>query len=180
VTGDVIKGYNRDTAWLATGVLGAVVLAALMLAVEERQPKATEAERDLLLTANPANVASVIAKSSNANGQISLGQASSVDHGLTENSQQEIPSSQTEPVVSTVLALTPETNRDGGRAIGPKIRNVSDRSSAASRNIDVKRRLIELWHQSLATSEKPRNWTAFSHLNRGESKKAAYTAETSN
>ena len=42
VTGDVIKGYNRDTAWLATGVLGAVVLAALMLAVEERQPKATQ------------------------------------------------------------------------------------------------------------------------------------------
>ena len=151
-TSDTISKFNRDTVWLATGVLGTLVFAALMIAVQECQRKATEAERDLLLTANPANVASVIAKSSNANGQISLGQASSVDHGLTENSQQEIPSSQTEPVVSTVLALTAETNRDGGRAIGPKIRNVSDRSSAASRNIDVKRRLIELWHQSLATS----------------------------
>ena len=65
MTGDVIKGYNRDTAWLATGVLGAVVLAALMLAVEERQPKATRAERDLLPNANSATVESVVAKSSN-------------------------------------------------------------------------------------------------------------------
>ena len=56
MTGDVIKGYNRDIVWLATGVLGAVVLAALMLAVEERQPKATQAERDLLPHANSATL----------------------------------------------------------------------------------------------------------------------------
>jgi hypothetical protein len=56
VTGDVIKGYNRDIAWLATGVLGAVVLAGLTLAVEERQPKAPQAERDLLPNANPATL----------------------------------------------------------------------------------------------------------------------------
>ena len=62
MTGDVIKGYNRDTAWLATGVLGAVVLAALMLAVEERRPKATQAERDLLPNANSATVESVVAR----------------------------------------------------------------------------------------------------------------------
>jgi hypothetical protein len=37
--------------------------------------------------------------------------------------------------------------------------------------------LIELWHQSLARSKKSRDWTAFSNLNRGVSKKAAYTAE---
>jgi hypothetical protein len=43
---------------------------------------------------------------------------------------------------------------------------------------DVKRRLIELWHESLAKSAKSRSWTAFSNLNRGASKKAAYTAET--
>ncbi len=83
MTGDVIKGYNRDTAWLATGVLGAVVLAALMLAVEERQPKATQAERDLLRNANPATVASVVAKSSNSNGKMTAGTGSSLDHAFT-------------------------------------------------------------------------------------------------
>ena len=91
MTGDVIKGYNRDTAWLATGVLGAVVLAALMLAVEERQPKARQAERDLLLTANPATVASMIAQSSNSNGKMTSGSGSSIDPTFTEPPPQEIP-----------------------------------------------------------------------------------------
>jgi len=42
----------------------------------------------------------------------------------------------------------------------------------------VKRRLIELWHQSLVKSEKSPNWTSFSKLNNGLKKKAAYTAGT--
>jgi hypothetical protein len=32
VTRDTISKFNRDTVWLATGVLGTVVFAALMLA----------------------------------------------------------------------------------------------------------------------------------------------------
>jgi hypothetical protein len=115
-----------------------VIFAAVMVAVQECQRKATEAERDLLLNANPATVASLVAK--------------------------------TEPAPSTpVLASTPETNRndaqanpdagplarrqDSARAIGPKARNASNRSSVASRSGDVKRRLLELWHQSLPKGE---------------------------
>jgi hypothetical protein len=193
-TSGMIRRFNRDTVWLATGVLGAVIFAALMVAVQECQRKATEAERDLLLNANPGTVASVVAKSSNSNGEMTPGQGSSVDHAFTENPLQEIPSSQTEPAASTpVLALTPENRsdaqanpdagplanrQDSARAIGSKARNASNRSSVASRTVDVKRRLIELWHQSLAKSEKSRSWTAFSNLNRGERKKAAYTTET--
>jgi hypothetical protein len=161
VTGDVIKGYNRDTAWLATGVLGAVVLAALMLAVEERQPKATQAERDLLPNANSATVESVVAKSSNVNGEMTPRAGSGADPEFTEAPVQENPSSQRESAASTpsaVLALTPEMNRnahrqDSGRVRGPKTRNGRNRSSAAFRSVDVKKRLIELWHQSLAKSE---------------------------
>jgi hypothetical protein len=137
-TSGMIRRFNRDTVWLATGVLGTVIFAAVMVAVQECQRKATEAERDLLLNANPATVASLVAK--------------------------------TEPAPSTpVLASTPETNRndaqanpdagplarrqDSARAIGPKARNASNRSSVASRSGDVKRRLLELWHQSLAKGE---------------------------
>jgi hypothetical protein len=180
---------------LAAGVLGTVIFAALMIAVRERQLKATQAERDLFLNANPATVASVVAKSSNANGEMTPGPGSSVDHAFTETPPQEIPSSQMEPAASTpVLASTPEVNRkdpqtnpdagplanrqDSARAIGPKAHNPSNRSSVAFRYVGVKRRLIELWHQSLAKSEKSRSWTAFSNLNRGARKKAAYTAET--
>jgi hypothetical protein len=162
VTSDTISRFNRDTVWLATGVLGTVIFAALVLAVQEHQPNAAQVERDLLLNANPPTVASVVAK--------------------------------TEPAASTpVLASTPEVNRndpqtnpdagllarrqDSARAIGPKARNPSNRSSVAFRYVGAKKRLIELWHESLARSEKSRSWTAFSNLTSGAKKKAAYTAE---
>ena len=172
MTDDVIRSFNRDTAWLATGVLGALVLAVLMLAVQEYQPKARQAEREFLLKANPAAVATLIAESSNSKGE-------------TYTPLHEIPSGQTEPAVSTPIsapASTPQKNRyaprqDSAQAPAPKTRNVRNRSSLESRFIGVKRRLIELWHQSLAKSE-TRSWTAFSKLNSGVKKKTAYTAAT--
>ena len=112
-TDDVIRRFDRNTTWLATGLLGAVIFAALLLAVQEHQPKATQAERDLLPNANPATVASGIAKSSNSNGKMSPGQGSSVDRAFTETPLQEIPSSQVEPAASTpILASTPENRSD--------------------------------------------------------------------
>ena len=104
-TSGMIRRFNRDTVWLATGVLGTVIFAALMVAIQECQRKATEAERDPSLNANPATVASVVAKSSNSNGKMTLGQGSRFDDAFTETPLQEIPSSQTEPAASTpVLA----------------------------------------------------------------------------
>jgi hypothetical protein len=43
--------------------------------------------------------------------------------------------------------------------------------------VDVKMRLIALWHQSLQR-EKSRGWTAFSNSNKWERRKVGYTAET--
>jgi hypothetical protein len=132
----MISRFNRDTVWLATGVLGTVIFAAVMVAVQECQRKATEAERDLLLNANPATVASVVANTSNADSKMTPVPGSSVDHAFIETPPQEIPSSQTESAASTpVLALTPENRndaqanpdagpladrQDSARAIGPK------------------------------------------------------------
>jgi hypothetical protein len=185
VTSAVIRSYNRDTAWLATGVLAAVALAALLLGVGERQPKATQAERDLLTNANAATVESAFAKSSNSNDKITSG-SSSVDYAFTKTPRQEIPSSQMEPAASTQTfapAFTSQKNRDAPpqdftQAPAPKTRNVRNRSYVASRFIDVKRRLIQLWHQSLAPDQKPQSWTALSNLIRGVRRKAASTSET--
>ena len=115
---------------------------------------------------------------------------------FNKTSPQDDHSSQTEPVGTAptpVLAFAPEINRDDRqansgsgtlahlqdsvRARGPKTHNSRNRSSAAFGSGDVKRRLIELWHQSLAKSEKTRGWTAFSNLTSGAKKKAAYTTE---
>jgi hypothetical protein len=201
-TNDVIRRFNRDADWLAALVLGAVVSAALMLAVlvQDRHPKAVDltekavqAGGDLLLNANSAMVFQDVGlKGKKYTGEITSGQASSADHPLTEISPKENPSSQMEAAASVptpVLAITSELNhinaqtnrsasspviwQDSAPVIRPKIHIVRNRSSVAFRYGDVKRRLIELWHQSLANSEKSRSWTAFSNLNSGAKKNPA-------
>jgi hypothetical protein len=202
VTSDTIRGFNRDTARLSAGVLGAVVFAALVLASQEYHPtKASPSEEQAgsgrLLNLNFVARENVVATSSN--DKMASGEGSGIDHAGNEKSLHDDNSLQIKPggtAPAPVLAFTPAINRDDtqaktgsgtpaqrqdcARAIEPKARNVSNRSSVVSRSIDVKRRLIQLWHQSLAITEKSRSWTAFSNLNRGVSKKAAYTAETSN
>jgi hypothetical protein len=168
------------------GLLGTLVFAALALAFQESQRKARQAESDFFPNANLATVGSAIAKSSNSNGKLTPEPESSVEHASTETSLWEIPSSRVEPAASpptSVLAATPAINRNAHRQYPPRVRepktrNLRNRSSGEFGSVDVKRRLIELWHQSLARSTKSRDWTAFSNLNRVESKKAAYTAET--
>jgi len=178
---DTISKFNRDTVWLATGLLGTVFFAALVLAFQEWQPKATQAESSFLLNANPAKAQSVLASSS-SNGKMAPGRGNGDDHAFTETSLLEIPSSETESAAPT--PARPEINHNAprqepARERRPKTRNVKNRSSVGYGTADVKRRLIELWHESLARSGKSRSWTAFSNLNSGASKKAAYTAETS-
>jgi hypothetical protein len=189
VTSDILRRFDRDTVWLATGVLGTVVVAALVLAVQECHPRKinptegkVQAESDLSLNANPATVGSVVVKSSD--GKTSPGQGSSFDHA-TETSPQDTPSSQIEaarPTPSPFLAFTPEIYRndaeanpgsgtlahrqDSARVTGPKIHNLRNRSSVPFRYVDVKRLLIELWHQSLARAARSRRWTAISNLQR--------------
>ena len=186
MTRDTISKFNRDTVWLAMGVLGTMVFAALVLAVEEWRPDASKTERGLLLNANPAAAGSVVAKSSKSDSKMTPGQGSSDEQAFTETPLPEIPSSQTKPAASTpapILAFAPGINRNapGPRNApvkGPRNHNLRNTSFVAFGDVDVKRRLIQLWHQSLARNGKSRTWTAFSNLNRGARKKAAYTAET--
>ena len=57
----VIKRFNRNTTWVATGLLGSVIFAALMVALQERHPEADDLTEepgktrgDLSLNADPA------------------------------------------------------------------------------------------------------------------------------
>lgn len=205
-TNDVIRMFDRDTKWLATRVLAAMVFAALVSAVlvQERQPKAadrTEEARqirgDLLL--NATALSKVVGLNGKSAGNITSGQATStsVDHGFTVLSPQENRSSRMEtaaPTQTPVEALTPEKIhllvqanasswsptlwQESRRVIGLKVPRARSRSSVRLRFVDVKRRLIALWHQSLARSESSRTWTAFSNSNKGERRKVVYTAET--
>ena len=199
MTSDVIKGFNRDTACLATGVLGAIIFAALVLAVQEHNPtkvnpteEAVQAGSDRLPNANFATLGSVVAMSSN--DKMASGEGNGVDHAFNKTSPEYDSFSHTERAGSAptpVFAFAPEINRDdtpgnsgSGTLVhrqdssgvrGLKVRKEKNRSSPSFGTVEVKRRLIELWHQSLARGEKSRNWTAFSKLNNGLKKKAAYT-----
>ena len=202
-TSDMIRRFNRDTRWVAAAVLGVVIFAAVVLAVQvqERRHKrhdptqeARQVESDLSLNPNPATRFTGVALNGNGSvARITSGQTCSPAYP-PEIYPKAIPSGPTEAAASSpapVLPSTPEINhfnaqtktsfswspvsgQDSVRVIRPKIRKVRDRSS---RYVGVKRRLIELWHESLAKSEKSRSWTAFSNLDRGTRKKAAYTAK---
>ena len=190
VTKDVIRLFDRDTRWLATRVLGAMVFAALVFAVlvQEPHPNAaglTEEARqtggNLLLNSNPAALSEVVGSNEKSTDEITSGQGTSVDHGFTAVSPQENPFPRMETAASTqtsVDAPTPDKDhpdvqanasswspahrQDPGHEIRPKIHVLRSRSSARLKFADVKTRLIALWHQSLARSEKSRTWTGFS------------------
>jgi hypothetical protein len=66
---------------------------------------------------------------------------------------------------------------DFARVIRSKIHNIRHRSPARLRFVDVKMRLIALWHQSLARSQRPRSWTGFWNSNEGEGRKLAASPE---
>ena len=120
MTSDKIRGFNRDTWWLATGVLGAVIFAALVLAVQEYHPtevnpseEAVQAGRDLLLNVRVVTAGRVVAKSSN--GDTGSGEGSGTDHAIDQISPLDGPSSQIEAAqtATTPVLASPPVNRNG-------------------------------------------------------------------
>ena len=148
------------------------------MALQERHAKAddlTEEARqaivDPLLNANPAAISDIVGSNEKSTAAIASGQVTSVGRGLI--SEIKHPDTQ-----ENATSWSPAHRQDRGRVIGLKVPRARSRSSGRLRFVDVKERLIALWHQSLAQSEKSRTWTAFSNSNKGERMKVGYTAET--
>ena len=161
-----MRAFNRNTIWVSTGLLGTVIFAALVLAVQERHPmapnvgeEARQTSGELLLNASPAALSEVVGSSGKSTDEITSGQATSSDDGFT-------PEINHPEVQANVSSSSPAQRQDSARVIRPKIPNVRHRSSMQSRFVDVKMRLLALWHQSLARSEKSRTWTLFSNSNK--------------
>jgi len=121
-------------------------------------------------------------KEEQSSRQLVLEYSRTADSG---DNAREFPRIQIPDVTQTpVPALTSEISRPNGQAnaspeppihghdlarvITPKIHKKRHRSAARLRFVDVKTRLIELWHQSLAQSQQSRNRTVFSKSNKGE------------
>jgi hypothetical protein len=175
---DVIKRLDRDTMWVATGLLGAVIFAALVLALLECHPKADDLAKEasqtsgsLLLNANPTTPSNVVGSIEKSTGEIASGQATSVDRGLT-------PEISHHNGQANATSWSPAHGPDSAQVIRSKIPTVRYRTFVRHRIVDVKMRLIALWHQSLMPSEKSRGWTLFSNSNKWRRKKISYTAAT--
>jgi hypothetical protein len=95
-------------------------------------------------------------------GEIATRQGTSLDSGLTPGiSQPNGPANAT--------SWSP-TERSASAVIRSNIGHVRHRSAVRHRIIDVKMRLIALWHQSLARTEKSPNWL-YSDSHEGQTKK---------
>jgi hypothetical protein len=85
-----IARLNRNTTWVATGLLSSVIFAAVMVAVRDPHPETDDVKNvpqqfksDLLPNANPAADFSVAGSTEKSAGEITSGQATSVDFGFT-------------------------------------------------------------------------------------------------
>ena len=143
-TYEVIRRLNRDTTLVATGLLGAVIFAALVLALLEYHPKADDLTMEAsqttgsgLLNANPSALGNVAGSNGQSTTEITSQQAMSVDHEF-------IPEIKHPDVQANATSRSAANRPDSARVIRPKIPDVKYRSTVRPRYVDVKTRLIAL------------------------------------
>ena len=173
----IIKRFNGSTTWVGTGLLAPVIFAAVMVALQERHAKTDDRTKEesqttgvLLQNADSSAISDVVGSDNKSSGEITSGQATSVDRGLT-------PEINHPDVQANTSSWSPAHSQVPARAILPKISNVRHRLSVRPRIDDVKMRLIALWHRSLARPERSRTWAVYSNSNKVEKKKVVYTPQ---
>jgi len=175
---DVLRRFNRDTAFLVVWILGGLIFATLVFAVlipdphqrmTDLQRRAIYAESVPSPAANAATLVEVVdSNAKRSANQMPLGTLTRVDQGSSESSSKESLGRTEAAAVSTpapVLVLpepgpsiatanvsswSPPQPKQSAHAITAKAPYRKGKSPGALRDIDVKKRLIELWHQSLA------------------------------
>src|SRR4029077_2783585 len=199
---DVVRRFNRDTASLVVWLLAGLIFAALVFAFLIPEPhsrmtglqgRPSQAESAPSLPADAAKLKVVDSNVKRSANQVPLGTLTHVDQRSAENSFKEsraqteaaagstpapvlaLPERRPSIATANVSSWSPPQPKQSAHAIRGKAPYRRGKSSDALRDIDVKKRLIQLWHQSLARTEKEkaRSWAMFSKLE--TKKKAAFT-----
>jgi hypothetical protein len=173
----VMRRFNRNTMVVATGLLGTVIFAALVLAVQEHLPlpagvaeKATQRSSQLLPNANPVGLSKVAGLSGKSTDKISSEQAISLDDGFTPEINHAGPQ-------ANVRSWSSAPRRDSARVIRPTIANVRHRSSTRFRFVGVKMWFLALWHHGFQRAKTSRSWTQSWHSNKERRKNVSYNTE---
>jgi hypothetical protein len=174
---NVIKKFNRNTTWVATGLLGSVFFAALMVALQDRRVKSDEPSVEESQSAGeltPTFNAAVFTNSTSRNDkqidEVVSEQPTSLNSGV-------VPVINQLGVKPDAPAQTQVSDKDSARATNERIRHVSPRSSVRSKYVGVKARLIALWHQSTQRKKSP-GWTLSTNSKEDRKKKVSYTTAT--
>ena len=172
----VMRRFNRTTTWVATGLLSTLIVAAGALVFQDNHPMTANLAEETRGTAgaivsdrSPDPFSEGIGLNGKSIDQNTPVQSASSEPGFTSETDN--------PELPTKVRVWSGGERQGpARAIQPRIHH---RSPFRSRLVDVRMRLIQLWHQSLARVEKTRGWTLFSYPHQTRGKKVSYSMETS-
>ena len=172
-----MRRFNRDTMVVATGLLGTVIFAAVVLAVQEHHPlpaevaeKSMQTSGKVLPNANPVKLPEVAGLSGKSTDTMSSNQATSFNDGFP-------PEINHANLKASVSSGTPAQRHDSVRMTRPTIANVRHRSSTRLRFAGVW--FLALRHHGSQRAEKTRRWTQFWNSNKERKKKVSYTAKTS-
>jgi hypothetical protein len=196
-TNYVLRRFDRDTQFLAAGLLSGVSCAALLIAASIPDSRydvrrASKPESDLAASAEATGPFRIAPKAEKSG---SLEMAINTDQKFAETSAKEDPpgtKTSTESTPSSPVLLGPDISLNAASLNQSKLslRHQQDRSSIIRektvrersrspgypRPLDVKKQLIALWHKSLHQAEQARSWTISSKLNTKQ--KAAFIART--
>lgn len=164
----MIKRPTTGVLWLAVGVLGTVAFAAVVLAVQDDYSRKNQKE----ITVKPGSAAFELSPQANSSPRIeTLGSTSILVPRLA-------PSTDRQNLQRNAESGRSEHRPDSGRAITQHISRPKSKSPARGRIFDVKKRLVALWHQSLA-DQRSGGWTLFAN-SKDHQKKVSYTSSTKN
>jgi hypothetical protein len=200
-TNETLREFDRDTRGFCVGLLGILFLAAwacLVLIQKRHPPKGGLTETTSLADSSPtADTATLFTRTelsaNRSSGAVTSVKSPLADQRPTEPSPKEslgwteIAGGSTP---SPVLVLSPESSHlsdranqresllsyqpNSARTFRRKAPYQSRRLASQLGDAEAKRRLLELWHRSLAKSETPKSWAIFSRPDK--SKKAVSTA----
>ena len=131
-TNNVMRRFNRNTTWVATGLLGALIFGAMMLAIQEPRPSATDLPEEamqnkgkLLPNSSPAAPSEIVGSSGKGNVQINSAQTTNVDHALASETG--------EPDAQANASLkSPENPQESEREITPRIHAIKKKIFSAA------------------------------------------------
>jgi hypothetical protein len=169
---NAIQKFNRNTTWVATGLLGSVIFAALIIALQDRQSKA-----DDLVTKAGQSRANLFPRTAGVamtdSAPIDKSDAETISEQPAKLSRRE--STQVMNQAEVKPDATPQSQVSADSARSTNERNQGrPQSSVRSRYVGAKARLIALWHQQLRRQKSP-GWTL---SNEWRKKKISYTAAT--